>query len=120
MTAMKQERLEFLEEKRKRHELSRQTAALFLIGGIDLAKALQTTGAERAALVQRLKRLIERERLKGVRGHWSYDLNRHIALKQGLERLAPETPCPARRKSTHPPAAFSLGGRTAPRIPGSA
>lgn len=120
MTAMKQERLEFLEEKRKRHELSRQTAALFLIGGIDLAKALQTTGAERAALVQRLKRLIERERLKGVRGHWSYDLNRHIALKQGLERLAPETPCLARRKSTHPPAALSLGGRTVPRIPGSA
>ncbi|WP_246747270.1 cytoplasmic protein [Nitratireductor aquibiodomus] len=120
MTAIKQERLEFLEEKRKRHELSRQTAALFLIGGIDLAKALQTTGAERAALVQRLKRLIERERLKGVRGHWSYDLNRHIALKQGLERLAPETPCPARRKSTHPPAAISLGARSVPRIPGNA
>lgn len=120
MTAIKQERLEFLEEKRKRHELSRQTAALFLIGGIDLAKALQTEGAERAAVVQRLKRLIERERLKGVRGHWSYDLNRHIALRQALERLTPETPRPARRKPARGPATLSLGGRTVPRIPGSA
>jgi len=32
-------------------------------------------------------RLIERERQKGVIGHWSYDLNRHIALKQALDRL---------------------------------
>lgn len=116
MTAMKQERLEFLEEKRKRHELSRQTAALFLIGGIDLAKALQTTGVERAALVQRLKRLIERERLKGVRGHWSYDLNRHIALRQALERLAPGTPRATQRRSTRRPATLSPSGSVLPKV----
>lgn len=30
----------------------------------------------------RVDRMLERERLKGLRGHWSYDLNRHIALKR--------------------------------------
>ena len=38
-------------------------------------------------ICRRLKRLIERERLKGVKGHWSYDLNRHIGLKQALDTL---------------------------------
>jgi len=33
--------------------------------------------------------MIERERLRGVRKHWSYDLNRHISLKQALDRLRP-------------------------------
>ena len=30
---------------------------------------------------------MERERLRGMRRHWSYDLNRHIALKQVLDKL---------------------------------
>ncbi|MCR4265328.1 cytoplasmic protein [Nitratireductor sp. ZSWI3] len=69
---------------------ARQTAALFLISGIDMAEALQTSGSERVQLRRRLQRLLERERLKGARGHWSYDLNRHIALGQALERLKPQ------------------------------
>ncbi|WP_295806175.1 cytoplasmic protein [uncultured Nitratireductor sp.] len=87
MTAVKQESLTFLETKRQRREDARQTAALFLIGGMDLHKAEQCSGTERAGMLRRLKRLIERERLKGVRNHWSYDLNRHIALSQALKRL---------------------------------
>jgi len=66
-----------------------QCAAFFLVSGIDLSAALQTNGEERAAILIRLRRLIERERLKGARRHWSYDLNRHIALKQAFERLKP-------------------------------
>jgi hypothetical protein len=31
--------------------------------------------------------MIERERQRGIRKHWSYDLNRHIALKQALDKL---------------------------------
>ncbi|WP_173931117.1 cytoplasmic protein [Chelativorans sp. Marseille-P2723] len=66
---------------------ARQQAAFFLVSGIDLATALKTTGTERAAICMRLARLIERERLKGIRRHWSYDINRHIALKQAYDRL---------------------------------
>ena len=36
-----------------------------------------------------LERMIERERQRGMRKHWSYDLNRHIALKQALDSLRP-------------------------------
>lgn len=66
---------------------ARQCAAFFLVSGIDLAEALTAKGEERAAILVRLARLIERERLKGTRRHWSYDLNRHIALKQAYDRL---------------------------------
>lgn len=71
---------------------ARQCAAFFLIAGIDLAAALETSGEERAAILRRLERLIERERLKGMRRHWSYDLNRHIALKQVYDRLTQGAP----------------------------
>ena len=64
-----------------------QLAALFLAGGIDLEEALAEAGHDRARLAIRVERLLERERLRGQRRHWSYDLNRHIALKQALDRL---------------------------------
>lgn len=67
---------------------ARQTAAFFLMTGLDLAEALSAPRSGRQALLARLDRLIERERLKGVRRHWSYDLNRHIALKQARDRIA--------------------------------
>ncbi|SEB91083.1 hypothetical protein SAMN05216452_3646 [Nitratireductor aquibiodomus] len=88
MTSIKQESLTFREAKRQRYENARQTAALFLTGGLDLQKAQQSSGAERINILRRLRRLMERERLKGARNHWSYDLNRHIALSQALKRLA--------------------------------
>ena len=66
---------------------ARQTAALFLAAGLDLADALEASPVERTRLMVRLERLIERGRLRGMRRHWSYDLNRHISLKQVLERL---------------------------------
>ncbi|MDQ0324559.1 hypothetical protein J2R99_000408 [Rhodopseudomonas julia] len=41
---------------------------------------------ERAhAIVARLKCALRAERRKGRAGHWSYDLNRHIALKTALK-----------------------------------
>lgn len=33
---------------------------------------------------------LRRERAKSVSGHWSYDLNRHIALKRARDRLRTE------------------------------
>ncbi len=38
--------------------------------------------AGRKALVARLARALRGERQRGKAGHWSYDLNRHIALSQ--------------------------------------
>ena len=72
---------------RMREEEARQQAAFFLASGIELGAALRSSGAEREGHIRRIQRLIERERLKGLRRHWAYDLNRHIALKQALERL---------------------------------
>lgn len=69
---------------------ARQMAAFFLASGVDLAAALATVGEKRRRTVTRIERLIERERLRGARRHWSYDLNRHIALKQALDRLKTE------------------------------
>lgn len=64
-----------------------QTAAFYLISGIDLADALAARGSERERIIGRIERLLRRERHKGASRHWSYDLNRHIALKQALDRL---------------------------------
>ncbi|WEX11942.1 cytoplasmic protein [Chelativorans sp. AA-79] len=86
---LEQEVHAFRREKAQQVSEARQCAAFFLISGIDLSAALATTGKERTALLARLGRLIERERLKGARRHWSYDLNRHIALKQAYDRLRP-------------------------------
>lgn len=62
-------------------------AAAQLVCGIDLSTALGAESELRARYIRRIERAIERERLKGMRQHWSYDLNRHIALKQALDLL---------------------------------
>lgn len=64
-----------------------QTAALQLSAGIDISEVFHSSPEGRRRLALRLERLIERERLRGFRRHWSYDLNRHISLKQALDRL---------------------------------
>lgn len=81
---------------------ARQRVAARLLCGLDLAEMVEAPADRRAILVRRLERLMERERLKGARRHWSYDLNRHIALKQVLDRLrgtgASTGPTPAPRQ----------------------
>ncbi|KXF78295.1 cytoplasmic protein [Paramesorhizobium deserti] len=77
----------FLASKEKRRGEAMQRAALQILCGIDFDALLAGSREEKAGAIRRLTRLIERERLKGARGHWSYDLNRHIALKQALERV---------------------------------
>jgi nanoRNase/pAp phosphatase (c-di-AMP/oligoRNAs hydrolase) len=87
MHGFHQETKDFKHRKAQETAHARQIAALHLACGIDLAAALEAGPAEKLRLASRLERAIERERLKGLRRHWSYDLNRHIALKQGLDRL---------------------------------
>lgn len=64
-----------------------QRVAFRLMIGIDMENALCACPAERASLKRRIGRLLERERMRGLGRHWSYDLNRHIALKQALDSL---------------------------------
>lgn len=66
---------------------ARQIAALQILCGIDVEKVVAGGAAERATALRRVECALERERLKGTQRHWSYDLNRHIALKQAHDRL---------------------------------
>jgi hypothetical protein len=67
-------------------------ADMQLVCGIDLSAALAAESELQARYIRRIERVIERERLKGMRRHWSYDLNRHIALKQALDLLRERQP----------------------------
>jgi hypothetical protein len=87
MDGLRHEIAEFLREKETAATQARQLAALQIACHFDLAEALRSDAAARAKIVLKLERMIERERLRGARKHWSYDLNRHIALKQALDRL---------------------------------
>lgn len=77
----------FQAEKQRLALHASQRAALQLLANIDMDKIISSPLTEQKSAVRKLRRLIERERLKGNAGHWSYDLNRHIALKQALDRL---------------------------------
>ncbi|RCS23542.1 cytoplasmic protein [Phyllobacterium salinisoli] len=81
----------FLASKEERRGEAMQRAALQILCGIDFDALLVAQPQEKAAAIRRLGRLIQRERIKGIRGHWSYDLNRHIALKQALEKVKGST-----------------------------
>jgi len=95
----------FQESKRRAAAEARQTAALQLACGIDLSAALAMPMAARAGMVARLARRLRRERQKGLSRHWSYDLDRHIALKQAFDRLRG-----ANEKGGASAAPFSLSG----------
>lgn len=82
----------FRTEKGRQHREASQLATLFIMAGIDMDGALEASRQDRQAIVCRVRRLVERERLRGLRRHSSYDLNRHIALKQALDRLRAALP----------------------------
>ncbi len=90
MHSLEMDMAAFRSARKQRVAEARQTAAFFIMTGIDLGEALQSSGEARVAVRRRVSRLLERERLKGLRGHWSYDLNRHIALKNAFARLCTE------------------------------
>ncbi|KAB2692655.1 cytoplasmic protein [Brucella intermedia] len=76
-----------LARKKENQLTAMQRIALQIIAGIDLDEVLKASQEEKERTKRRLKRLMERERLKGICGHWSYDMNRHIALKQAFDRI---------------------------------
>lgn len=77
----------FLEKRKEDMLHAAQMVALQLSCGIDLQRAIKAPSEQKITILRKLKRLIRRERLKGLNQHWSYDLNRHIALKQVHNRL---------------------------------
>jgi hypothetical protein len=87
MGRLEEEAKAFGRTKTEEEDQARQRVALSLLCGIDIADTFTVSPERRAKLIRHIERLIERERLKGVRRHWGYDLNRHIALKQVLDRL---------------------------------
>lgn len=87
MSGFRREIAAFLEERQASVAEARQMAALQIACHFDLAEAMSAAPDARSRIVLRLERTIERERQRGIRKHWSYDLNRHIALKQALDKL---------------------------------
>ena len=87
MRSLQRDARNFARHKHEQAMEAGQLVAVRLLCGFDLEDALHAGGEARLKLVERIERLLERERLKGLRRHWSYDLNRHIALKQARDRL---------------------------------
>lgn len=81
------QRSAFIASKDKHASEARQRLVLQIFCNADLDGLIAQDDESKSHTCRRLKRLIERERLKGVKGHWSYDLNRHIGLKQALDTL---------------------------------
>ena len=100
---LKSEARMFVVETEARRRQAMQRVALLCNCGIEIDRLQTADASMRGDLDRRLKRLIERERIRGSNRHWSYDLNRHIALKQALDeidvRVAPKKkPTPGRRR----------------------
>jgi len=87
MGRIDEELRQFSATRRSETETAMQTAALQIVCGLDLAEVLAADTQRRRSELRRIDRLVQRERLKGLSRHWSYDLNRHIAMTQVSRRL---------------------------------
>jgi hypothetical protein len=87
MSSIRAETEEFRVSVIRKGRLARARAALQLVCGIDLEEALASPPAVRRQMQGIVRRRLERERLKGHARHWSYDLNRHIAIKLALDAI---------------------------------
>ena len=81
---IEREAAHLVQAKETRAAAARQRFALHILCGIDMDAVMAARPAERRHAAGLVERRLKRERLKGLNGHWSYDLNRHIALKQAL------------------------------------
>ena len=81
------EREVFIENRKEDALQAAQSFALQMTCGIDLRQMTPSSTEKKASIAAKLNRLIKRERLKGLNKHWSYDINRHIALKQVQIRI---------------------------------
>lgn len=84
---MENERDAFQSRKKHRQSQALQRAAFQLRCGLDLDAVLKGSEEKRQAARQKIRRLLQRERLKGRRGNYGYDINWQIALRQVLVML---------------------------------
>lgn len=77
----------FLARKDAERSEARQRVAFRLSCGLDLPDFARAERSELTQGLAKVRRAIQRERMKAARAHWSYDLNRHIALKQARDAL---------------------------------
>lgn len=64
---------------------------------VDAGELTDTSYEGRRRTLARLARALRAERMRGRTGHWTYDLNRHLALAQAYEserRLLERKPPP--------------------------
>jgi hypothetical protein len=71
--------------------MAAQRAALRLCCGLDLDCVLSGGAATKSAAIDKIRRLLRREQIKGGSGHYAYDINRQIALRQALNLLVSAT-----------------------------
>jgi hypothetical protein len=69
------------------YDRTRHLARVLPVGPEEIA---DTSEPARRLIIRRLARALRAERNRGRAGHWTYDLNRHIALMQAFaaERAA--------------------------------
>ena len=92
----------------KAYDRTRDLPALIRLDPRELGKGAV---CDASAILARLERALRAERQRARSGHWTYDLNRHIALHQAYaaerERLANDTAnSDARRPDQPRPARF--------------
>jgi len=63
----------------RRYDRRRHLARVIPVGPEEIA---DLTPHGRVAILRKLARALRAERNRGRAGHWTYDLNRHIALRQ--------------------------------------
>jgi hypothetical protein len=78
----KQPRQRVIAAGRELYDRDRHLARILPLGPDEIAD--RSTSARRRILA-RLARALRAERNRGRAGHWTYDLNRHIALAQAYE-----------------------------------
>ncbi len=87
MESLEQEIAAFRSRLTRETAVANQLAAVRLACGVDMPDPKNAERADLERTIARISRAIQRERMKAARAHWSYDLNRHIALKQALDEL---------------------------------
>ncbi len=87
MHAFQQEIAAFAERKAAELSEARRRVALRLSCGIDLPNPSLTDRAATMEALSKARRAMKRERMKALHRHWSYDLNRHIALKEACDEM---------------------------------
>lgn len=92
---------------------------------LDAATLADETAAGRWKVVRQLMRALRRARRDGLAGHWTYDPNRHLALRRaldaelkGLSRLQPGAALPTAHRRA--PAARRVAARPRPATPRAA